>query len=295
MPLIALFLAICFLLTTEDANANVNEEQQRFEVEVVGKGEPIILIPGFVSDQRVWEPIVRPLSASYQIHRISIAGFGNTGASNAPALIETRNALKEYIEENALNDVAVVGHSLGGFMGMWLATYIPETIGSVISVDGLPFIGATFTQSNDVTVASLAPQASYFRQFYGNLDSAGMRAATQQGVRLQATSNKHQQMIVAMAEISDAATAADAIYTLMSTDLRGELDKFKGQFTLLGASGGFSNLTSQQAAEVLYRSQMQTAPKFKVVMNTKSRHFIMYDDPNWLVEQIELALEDAKK
>ncbi len=38
--------------------------------------------------------------------------------------------------------------------------------------------------------------------------------------------------------------------------------------------------------------QFANVPYGKVIMNTQSRHFIMYDDPAWLKEQINHFIKE---
>ncbi|GEA12944.1 hypothetical protein KUL49_33190 [Alteromonas sp. KUL49] len=183
---------------------------------------------------------------------------------------------------------------MGGFMGIWLATEDKDTITAVVSVDGLPFIGPVFTQSSEVTVSDLSSQASFLQSFYSELDSAGMRMAAQRGIHHQAEAGEHQATILEMAAMSDPATASDAIYTIMTTDLRDKLSNVSAQITLLGASGGFTNEEMKQNAEALYQRELSNALNANVTMNTQSRHFIMYDDPQWLLTQIKAAIQEVE-
>jgi len=43
--------------------------------------------------------------------------------------------------------------------------------------------------------------------------------------------------------------------------------------------------------QTLYAQQLQTLPNAQLKMNIDSRHFIMYDSPRWLEEQVMAFLE----
>lgn len=292
MNVLPLLIALTILVFTDTAAAS--KPPVRFNVDVVGEGTPVLLIPGFLSDQRVWDDIAIPLSTQFELHRISIAGFGSTPKSQTPSLRGLKEQLLGYIKTKNLKDVVIVGHSLGGFMGMWIATESKNTISAVISVDGLPFIGPIFTQSSEVTVADLSSQASFLQSFYSELDSAGMRMAAKRGIHNQTKAEEHQAIILEMAAMSDPATASDAIYTIMTTDLRDQLSNVPAKITLLGASGGFPNEEMKQNTEALYQQELSNALKANVMMNTQSRHFIMYDDPQWLLNHIMAAIQEVE-
>ncbi|MDP5029645.1 alpha/beta fold hydrolase [Paraglaciecola sp.] len=271
------------------ANGLVFAEERsknQFTVRVVGQGKPVILIPGLMSDARVWQGLSTALAKHYQLHLVNLAGFGKTPAIERPSLHDVKTQLLSYIEQNKLQNPAVIGHSLGGFMAFWLASSQPDSIGAVISIDGLPYIGPVFTHSNTSTVTSLAAQATQYRDMYQLMSQQQLSAQSRYGLAIQATSAEAQAKVMAMIATSDPTTVGEAIYTLLSTDLRQDIANIKAPTMLLGASGGFDNKAQQAAAEQLYQEQLAALPKAKLKMNTQSRHFIMFDDPQWLNAQI---------
>ena len=67
-----LFFSLLILLTA----SNVFSQQKSFEVKVTGKGKPIILIPGYSCSGEVWNETVDHLKDHYQLHTLTLAGFG---------------------------------------------------------------------------------------------------------------------------------------------------------------------------------------------------------------------------
>lgn len=129
-----------------------------FNVNVIGSGKPVILIPGLMSDQRVWKDLAEELSKTNSIHLVNIAGFGATPTVKGQSLLRVKQELQNYIKSNQIDHPVIIGHSLGGFMAFWLASENPSGIGPIVSVDGLPFIGALFTQTNQSTVNQSSPR-----------------------------------------------------------------------------------------------------------------------------------------
>ncbi|MBU3005027.1 alpha/beta fold hydrolase [Paraglaciecola arctica] len=263
---------------------------KQFVAKVTGAGKPVILIPGLMSDGSVWQDLANALSTTYQVHIINLAGFASTPANDKPSLTQVKQQLLDYVDTHKLHKPAVIGHSLGGFMSFWLASSANTQIGPIISVDGLPFIGPVFTRTNATTVADLAGQAQQIKAMYGNMSQQQLIQQSRYGLSIQASSDEAKAKVMDMVKISDPKTVGEAIYTLMSQDLRQEIAKITSPVLLLGASGGFSTDDQHAAMQTLYAQQLQMLPKAQLVMNTRSRHFIMYDDPQWLEEQVTTFL-----
>ncbi|WP_197070533.1 alpha/beta fold hydrolase [Hymenobacter sp. DG25B] len=55
-----------------------------FTVRVVGKGQPVLLIPGLTCPGAVWDETVARYQSRYQCHVISLAGFGGVAPAAGP-------------------------------------------------------------------------------------------------------------------------------------------------------------------------------------------------------------------
>lgn len=286
---VALFITTVIFQIAVNSKAFATEQtatNNQFTVEVSGAGRPIILLPGLMSDSRVWDELASYLSSSYELHKINVAGFAATPAVANPSVTELKAQLLAYIHKSKLQKPILIGHSLGGFMGLWLASTAPQAIGPVISVDGLPFIGPIFTRSNDTTVQSLKGQAQQIKLMYSNMSQQQLIEQSRYSLSIQASSEEAKAKVMAMIETSDPATAGQAIHSLMSHDLRQDIAKITSPVLLLGASGGFDSDSQHTMVEALYKQQLSNLPHAQLVMNTKARHFIMFDDPQWLKQRV---------
>lgn len=265
---------------------------ESFSVEVIGKGKPVIMIPGLMSDASVWRPTAEALSGQYQLHLISIAGFAGKPAIDGELLPTVTQELLQYINQHHLKQPAIVGHSLGAFMAFNLASRAPEMIGTVITVDGLPYLAPVFSRTNDTTVAMMQGQADYLRQQYQQMSPQQLSAMTAQGLFIQATSQQHQQQVLDMATRSDPKAAGQAVYELLTTDLRPVVHQIKSKVLLLGAGGALTSNADRERAKALYQQQIASIAHATLEFNEQSRHFIMLDQPAWLANQIISALQE---
>jgi pimeloyl-ACP methyl ester carboxylesterase len=116
-------------------------ESGRLHVRVDGEPGPgvreIILIPGLSSSPEIWQGTVdhlaqAPRGEGWRIHRIHIQGFAGAPAEDnaeGPVAAPVAEEIARYIAENDLDHPVIVGHSMGGTIGLMLAARHPDAIG----------------------------------------------------------------------------------------------------------------------------------------------------------------------
>ena len=131
----------------------------RITVTVRGQGPDVVLIPGLASSSAVWKATATRFEGRCRLHIVQVAGFaGSLPRANAqgPVLQPTVDAIDAYITTNKLKKPKVIGHSLGGLMGIMLAVQHPEDVGGLMIVDSLPFFGVLFGAQDACLFDSLA-------------------------------------------------------------------------------------------------------------------------------------------
>jgi len=262
----------------------------RITVTVRGQGPDVVLIPGLASSGAVWDATVRHLEGHYRLHIVQVVGFAGAPAranAQGPIIQPTLDALDAYIKTNKLKSPKVIGHSLGGLMGMMLALQHPEDVGSLMIVDSLPFYGVLFG-ANDVATA--IPQAAAMRdsiitetqdayaqgerEFLHSLVKSpeGCRAATQWAVA------------------SDKSVVARAMFEDMTTDIRPRLHEIKMPVTILYPWDSSTGMP-QAVVDGLYRESFAPLPKKTILRIENSFHFIMLDQPNVFAAQVDAFLK----
>ena len=284
--LCSLALLIASFLLNNQATATTH---QCLNAKVSSQGQAVLLLPGFISDETVWDGISANLATDYQVHQLSIAGFGKNPACKQAGAIASaiKDELASYLSATKLVDPILVGHSMGGLLAFDASMNPNIKLKAAISVDGLPFIGPLFTRSNQTTAQDLAPQAMAMKAMYQNATSQQMVAFTQQGIALQTNHKERYNDILTMAEQSDPHTAASALHWVMTTDLRPMLANATNPVLLIGASGAFNTEQQHEAAQAMYQAQLTDAPKVSLIMNKQGHHFLMWDQKDWLLATIK--------
>jgi len=267
-------------------------EQALFLVKVSGKGTPLILIPGLMSNGSVFDELAAALAVHYQVHVISVKGFAGTPKGEKFSLQQFCDDLATYIESAKLEKPSLVGHSMGGLTALKLACEHENLINKVISIDGVPFIGPIFTHNNAITVDLLKAQAQQLRMLFSTMHGEQLAMQSQQSIFIQASSLQDQARIVEMARTSDPTTAGNAMFDLLQTDLRPALSETNTPILMLGASGAFMQSSHHKQIATLYKAQFEHVKNARVTMHPKARHFMMFDDLEWLTLQIEGFLEE---
>lgn len=283
------FILLCFTVFMS-LNQSIKAEQPattHFQVRVEGQGKAIILIPGLMSDQRVWQQLAKALKPHYQLHFISLAGFAGTPALAKPIqLTQVNIELASYIQHQQLKQPIIIGHSIGAFLAFQLASTYPKLTGKIVAVDGLPFLAPVFSRNSTTTALQMAAQAKMMQQYYQRMSPAQLAESTEQGMAIQVSQPEHAAVISQMAGASDPATVGAVIAELLTTDLRSQVHKIQQPVLLLGAGGALPSDSMRPSVQALYQQQISTIPKARLDFNWQARHFMMWDQPEWLLAQI---------
>lgn len=272
----ALTAAALSVLASPVAHAD-NFTPHRFSVEVVGQGPDVILIPGLASSRDVWDAQVEALSATHRLHLVQVAGFAGepVGAPAGQVIAPLVDELAAYIEANHLNHPAIIGHSMGGLTGLMLARTHPGDVGKLMIVDALPFYSVLF--GPQATAANVEPQARALRDQISALDDASFAGQQQGAMARLVKTPAARERVVQWSLASDRATVAEAMYEVMTTDMRPEVANISVPVTVVYAYD--AAMGPETMVDGLYRGAYQAAPQVSFVRVDGSFHFIMLDQP----------------
>jgi pimeloyl-ACP methyl ester carboxylesterase len=278
-------------------HAHADFESGRFHVRVDGPEHPVgdvILIPGLSSSPHAFDLLTEELKGRYRVHRIHIQGFAGAAAEdNATGNVSAPVAedLARYIAEQGLNKPAVIGHSMGGSIGMMLAARHPDSVGRLMVVDMVPFMGAMFgAPGADATAESVAPIADQIH--------AGMISAPEDQYRQQAAASvtgmiRTESLRAGPLEDtarSDRAVSAAAYRELIVTDLRPELSRITAPTVVLYVAFDFPGMTPEMT-DGIYRGSFANLPGATLTRIDDSAHFIMLDQPARFAAEVNAFLE----
>jgi len=284
-------LAALLLIAALSATAEAQTPHSSFAVTVTGKGPAILLIPGLLSTGEVWDTTVARYQDRYTLHVLTLAGFGGPPPVGAPFLSRVRDEVITYLREQKLTRTIIVGHSLGGFLGFWIAATAPELVGGLVAVDGVPFLPALGNPA--ATADSAKAQAEQIKAIYASLSNAQLVAQTRMALGMMITAPAHVEQALAWTAKSDSATAGLAVAELSTTDIRAATASITAPALLIGASGAAPDAMRPGMAKA-YEAQVSLVRHARVIMADKARHFIMFDDPSFLFAALDQFLSDRR-
>lgn len=269
--------------------AAVTQTEERFaHISIVkrGSGMPVVLIPGLSTPRAVWDGVAPEIAKDHTVYLVQVNGFAGdgTGENGKEGMLEAIvEELFGVLTRDKAPPAAVIGHSMGGLVGMMLASTHPEAISKVMIVDSLPFAGAMFDER--ATVEAVKPMLPMLkgRMEAGYQGAEGEAAAAATAKSLTAMPESAAR-VLSWVKAASPKVAAAAMADALTTDMRPALKSMKVPLTVLHPSTSLGK--DAAATEAFYRRQYAGAPDADLIAMQDSAHFIMLDQPGRFAEEV---------
>lgn len=263
---------------------NFSHAQHAIKVKTQGKGQPILFLPGFANSSEVWNETLRQIKGDYQFHLLDYAGFNGMPAIETPWLSKVKQGLKDYIIQNNLKNLTIIGHSFGGTLAIYLAGELPGYIQQIIVVDGLPnTAGLMFPNQESGSFSYDNPYAN--SQL--NMPVENFKQMIAQQVQMMCINENKREQIIDWIVNTDRKTYVYGYVDYLNFDARPYLEKIKADVLILAATS-YGRAQSEQ----VYQSQFVNLAAYDIKYAENSAHYIMYDQPEWFIQQINQALNE---
>lgn len=104
-----------------------------------GQGDALVLLHGFLENSWMWEPFIPELSKSHRVICVDILGHGKTPCIGYIHTIEEMaTAVHAVIDSLQINNVTIVGHSMGGYVGCAFAKAYAEKLTALCLLNSTP-------------------------------------------------------------------------------------------------------------------------------------------------------------
>ncbi len=114
---------------------NVQVGNHRVSYEVLGEGDPVILVHGLSGSMRWWSRNVQALAQDHRVYLVDLPGFGTMRRVRTRfALVNVAQWLLAWMEAVDIRQAHFVGHSMGGYICMWIAAHRPEVVSRMVLV-----------------------------------------------------------------------------------------------------------------------------------------------------------------
>ena len=276
--------------TTASTGARDAIATDRIMVQTVGKGPDVILIPGLASSPDVWESTVAAVPG-YRYHLVHVNGFAGRApqANRGGVFIDpVADAIADYVRQQKLGKVSLVGHSLGGTLAMRIATRHPDLVGKLMVVDMLPFMGVMFG-GPAATVESVTPTAIGLRTTLATALPDARKKNIETSIANMVKDPTQRAAAITHSLTSDQIMSAQAMYDLITTDLRPDLGKYTGPMEVLWVYPPNAPVPEPVYKQV-FEGAFAGAKQAKVKQIPDSWHFIMWDQPELFQKELKAFL-----
>ncbi|MGK0252737.1 MAG: esterase [Mariniflexile sp.] len=105
----------------------------------IGEGQPFVILHGFLGMSDNWKTLgLQFAEENFQVHLVDQRNHGHSFHStefNYDVMVED---LKHYCDEHHLENIILLGHSMGGKTAMLFATQYPELVSKLLIADISP-------------------------------------------------------------------------------------------------------------------------------------------------------------
>lgn len=259
--------------------ARADFQSRRIAVETRGAGPDLVLIPGLASTPAVWDRTIDRLGAGRRLHLVSVRGFGDLPAGDngkGAVMAGVAAEVRRYIVESRLAAPSIIGHSMGGQIGLRVAADAPDRIGRLMTVDASPFFPALI--SPGATVGDVEPIARVAYQVVQFLGGDGLRERSRTlGIELGGAADA---VFDSMGwHGGDRRVLAQALYEVLTVDLRHRLPDITAPVTVVYGWSADEASPRSRVGE-LFRGAYAALPRPAVFERIEgAEHMVMIDQP----------------
>ncbi|MFV8373750.1 alpha/beta fold hydrolase [Flavobacterium sp. LB1P71] len=102
---------------------------------IEGAGQPLLILHGFLGMSDNWKTLAAQFAADFQVHILDLRNHGRSLHSEEFSYEIMVQDVFEYCQTHNLENINVIGHSMGGKVAMLLATKHPELVYKLIVAD----------------------------------------------------------------------------------------------------------------------------------------------------------------
>lgn len=265
-------------------NITANSQSKSIKVEKTGNGTPVLFFPGFTNPGSVWKETAQNLELKGEYHFFSYAGFNGIAPIEMPWYNSIKMAVLDYIKENKLNNITLIGHSMGGSLAIDIAASLPNAVKKAVIVEAIPNL-------REVMMPNVPAESLYYNSPYNqqmlNMDNAKFKEmASMMATNMTTTKNKTQMLTNWIME-ADRRTYVLGYTDLLKLDLRPILNKLTCKTLIIASS-----LPNQEVIEKNFKEQYQNLTNKTIIVAPNSKHYVMFDQPEWFYKKVNAFLNE---
>ncbi len=260
--------------------SSIVTEQGILHYESIGRGQPLILLHGWINSWDVWRDSMIALASQnkFRVYALDFWGFGDSakGANNSFQVSSYVEMVNQFMDTLGIRNSPIFGHSMGGTVALQFALTYPERIQKV-AVVGSPIAGESLNFFLKISGYGWIAELVWRYPFLRDIVMKVLLAKDSKEVR---------NMISRDVQRTNMESFFRSIDDLRRTDLRAQISELK--IPTLGIYGVKDNIVSPKNAQFL----LNKVERSKVALMENSRHFPMTDEPEKFLQVLNDFLLD---
>lgn len=246
--------------------SSITTDQGILHYEVYGRGQPVILLHGWLGSWGLWQETMTFLGQYYRTYALDFWGFGESGKKRTTyAVSDFVSLVDQFMDQLGIIQAPLVGHSMGGTVSLAVAIRYPYRVQKAVVI-GSPIVGSSLALP--LKLAGYNWIAFLLFHMMGGF-RLGMRIASP----MICSDPKFPQMMDRDLSRTTLESFLISISTLRRTDLRPLLDQLK--IPVMGMFGDRDNIVNPHQWQPL----LQGVSHARIERFPKAGHFIMLDEP----------------
>ncbi|WP_310379441.1 alpha/beta fold hydrolase [Flavobacterium sp.] len=143
-----------------------------------GKGTAVVLLHGFLENQKMWQDFIPELSKKNRVITIDLLGHGETESMGYVHSMEDNAAVvHKVLHELRVRKVIFVGHSMGGYVALAFAEMYPDSIKGMVLLNSTSLADSDEKKKNRARAIKMVKKdyTSFVRLSIANLFSEDNR------------------------------------------------------------------------------------------------------------------------
>jgi esterase len=104
----------------------------------LGQGQPLVILHGLLGSLDNWMTLAKKYAEKYHVFLIDQRNHGKSDWSEEWNYEVMSQDVAEFVETHQLENMILMGHSMGGKTAMWYATQFPDKVAKLVIVDKSP-------------------------------------------------------------------------------------------------------------------------------------------------------------
>jgi len=244
--------------------------------EVRGEGEPsLAFVHGWCCDRSYWNEQLSHFSEKYQVVAIDLAGHGGSELDREEWTIQAFGRdVAAVIENLDLDQVVLIGHSMGGYVILEAARLMPQRVQGLVGVDTLQDFDSKYTQEQfDSWIAPLR---------------VDFVEGIKESVRTMFTPNSDPDLVEKIAMDMSASPPTVGLgafkgnFDFQNNEIIRVLKEVRAPITCINSDKYPTNIETNQ----------RYSPSFKAKIMTGVGHFNMIEDPETFNRLLEETIQE---